>query len=568
MTETELRQACPAQRHPAGDASRTTVERLAGGAGNRVYWRISWPHLNATVRAIEDGFSDEGSDDRRAPSSVVVMELPPDPGKSEEASNEAAPVELPFLNVRRYLEQIGVRVPRIFLDEHKSGLVVLEDLTDRTLEQALLSGGDKRAIYRAAVEQLAHLRAKAEQHPDPHCLAWSRAFDFDLYQWEFEHFIEYEGCCSPRAEAEPTVTELLELRAAIYRGEAASSRRRRARSPTATTRAATSWCSTRASRWSSISRTRCKGRGSTIWSRCFATIGYVETGAAADRRNALYVPREICRARRGAQLVRDRLQCLLRSAHRAAQAEGRGPLRLHRSGEEEPVVPEAHPFEPGLREGGARPRSAARLRRRRSWRGMCRSCGTEPERRPPAVRGFALGAGAEVQLEDETIPTSMPKRSRATRRLKRTKHPNRKRRLMKTRRSMRTLRPKRTRRWRMKLAASKDRPAKRKARSRPAPILEAFEDFEDSEGLEQFEASRRVLKVRRAGGRTASAEDEAEAPVEHAHAGESEGAGATGGADRAREEQAPSSADCRGRRSRGRGRFWTTRGLARTRVSR
>src|SRR5439155_7235207 len=40
---------------------------------------------------------------------------------------------------------------------------------------------------------------------------------------------------------------------------------------------------------------------------------------------------------------------LLRSAHRAAQAEGRGAIRLHRSGEEEPGVPGAHPVLAALR---------------------------------------------------------------------------------------------------------------------------------------------------------------------------------------------------------------------------
>jgi aminoglycoside/choline kinase family phosphotransferase len=209
MTETELRQACA--RATGRDASDTTVERLAGGAGNRVYWRISWPQVSTTVRAVEDG--DASLEQSDAPRSLVVMQLPPEPGKSEEASHEAAAsVELPFLNVRRYLEQIGVRVPHIFLDEHATGLVVLEDLTDRTLEQALLDGGDRRTIYGRAVEQLAKLRAHAELHPDPKCLAWTRAFDFELYQWEFEHFIEW-GLLGRGAV--PTEVEMAELRTAF-----------------------------------------------------------------------------------------------------------------------------------------------------------------------------------------------------------------------------------------------------------------------------------------------------------------------------------------------------------------
>jgi aminoglycoside/choline kinase family phosphotransferase len=182
MTETEL---CDAYRSAIGTpASR--VQRLPGGAGNRIYWRV------------------QGSDGRTA----VVMELPPEPGKSEEVSKEAGPKELPFLNVHRYLERLGVRVPRIYLDAHQRGYVVLEDLTDQTLEMALRAG-DREAIYRRAIDALARLRAHAEREPDRSCIAFSRAFDYDLYHWELEHFIEY-GLLGRGAK--PTEAELQTLR--------------------------------------------------------------------------------------------------------------------------------------------------------------------------------------------------------------------------------------------------------------------------------------------------------------------------------------------------------------------
>src|SRR5213082_3338958 len=150
---------------PAG-----TVTRLPGGAGNRIYWRVC---------ALD------------TPDSAIVMELPADPVKSEEASKDHAPQELPFLNVHRYLSSIGVRVPAILFDAAKDGLLVIEDLTDRTLEKALQEGQDREKLYSQAIDALARLRAHAEKAPDPSCLAWTRAFDYDLYHWEFEHFIEY-----------------------------------------------------------------------------------------------------------------------------------------------------------------------------------------------------------------------------------------------------------------------------------------------------------------------------------------------------------------------------------------
>jgi aminoglycoside/choline kinase family phosphotransferase len=164
------------------------VQRLVGGAGNRIYWRI---------HALHDK------------SSAVVMELPADPVKSEEASKHHAPTELPFLNVHRYLESLDVRVPHIFLDAAKDGFLVIEDLTDRTLEQALAEGQDRQLTYSRAIDQLARLRAHAEARPDKHCLAWTRAFDEELYNWEFEHFIEY-GLLGRGAS--PTPAELATLR--------------------------------------------------------------------------------------------------------------------------------------------------------------------------------------------------------------------------------------------------------------------------------------------------------------------------------------------------------------------
>jgi aminoglycoside/choline kinase family phosphotransferase len=188
MNDAQLQAAyTSATGQPAG-----SVIRLPGGAGNRIYWR---------VKGLFQG-------------SAVVMELPADPIQSEEASKAAAHVELPFLNVGRYLQSIGVRVPRVLLDGVKDGFLVIEDLTDRTLEQALFEKHPQQEVYGAAIDQLARLRAHAEKHPDKHCLAWTRAFDEELYNWEFEHFVEY-GLLARGAK--PSEAELQTLRAHFAR---------------------------------------------------------------------------------------------------------------------------------------------------------------------------------------------------------------------------------------------------------------------------------------------------------------------------------------------------------------
>jgi aminoglycoside/choline kinase family phosphotransferase len=183
MNEAQLQAAYEsALGQPAGE-----VTRLPGGAGNRIYWRVC-------------GLTGPNA---------VVMELPADPVQSEEVSKDHAPVELPFINIHRYLTRLGVRVPVIYLDASGDGFVVLEDLTDRTLEVALKEGVAARELYSRAIDQLAKLRAHAERDPDETCLAWRRAFDYDLYHWEFEHFIEY-GLLARGAL--PTDAELQTLR--------------------------------------------------------------------------------------------------------------------------------------------------------------------------------------------------------------------------------------------------------------------------------------------------------------------------------------------------------------------
>jgi aminoglycoside/choline kinase family phosphotransferase len=151
------------------DVSGWPVRQLKGDASNRSYYRVG-----------------------TAPKSQVLMVMPPDASKkSEEAIKGEPPKELPFINVHRYLSGLRVRVPRILHYDEPAGMMVLEDLGDVTFEMALEGGKHADRLYRQAVELLAQLRVEAERKPDPSCLAFTRAFDEDLYDWELHHFREY-----------------------------------------------------------------------------------------------------------------------------------------------------------------------------------------------------------------------------------------------------------------------------------------------------------------------------------------------------------------------------------------
>lgn len=151
-----------------------TVETLVGDASTRRYHRVR----------LAGG----------SPASVVVMELPDEPLKSDEATSPGlGPAELPFLNVQRYLDKGGIPVPRVFRHDVQRGLVGLEDLGDRTFEGVVQTAtvSERARFYRAAITQIVALQALGDRRPDPACIAFSRRFDETLLRWELEHFKEW-----------------------------------------------------------------------------------------------------------------------------------------------------------------------------------------------------------------------------------------------------------------------------------------------------------------------------------------------------------------------------------------
>ncbi len=150
---------------------------LAGDASTRRYYR-----------ALLDGPA--------SPPSVVIMELTGSsvPLSSEELTifNEP-PKELPFLNLHRFLSQLGVRIPALYGHSVKEGILLLEDLGDRSLWDSVqsLSSDQVSKWYEKAIDQLLLLQILGTRARDRSCIAFQQRFDFRLYMWEFDHFIEY-----------------------------------------------------------------------------------------------------------------------------------------------------------------------------------------------------------------------------------------------------------------------------------------------------------------------------------------------------------------------------------------
>jgi N-acetylmuramate 1-kinase len=174
-----------------------SLTALAGDASSRRYYRVNLSSSDT-------------------PPSVIVMELPGGsvlPLSSEELAVFKEPLkELPFLNMHGFLSRIGVRVPRLYGQSIEEGLLFLEDLGDVALWDKV-QGLPPSAVlgwYQKAIDELLLLQIRGTRERDDSCIGFQQRFDFRLYMWEFDHFLEYglekrAGTAIPR-------TQLQELR--------------------------------------------------------------------------------------------------------------------------------------------------------------------------------------------------------------------------------------------------------------------------------------------------------------------------------------------------------------------
>ena len=151
---------------------------LAGDASSRRYYRAKLSGSNS-------------------PLSVIIMQLPAGsslPLSSEElAVFKEPPRELPFLNLHRFLSHIGANVPALYGHWEKQGILMLEDLGDSALWDRVQGIPESETLrwYEKALDQLLRLQIRGTEQRDDNCIAFQQRFDFRLYMWEFDHFLEY-----------------------------------------------------------------------------------------------------------------------------------------------------------------------------------------------------------------------------------------------------------------------------------------------------------------------------------------------------------------------------------------
>lgn len=161
------------------DARIAQITDLAGDASSRSYARLS--------------LSGTGPD---VPRSAVVMVLAGSGlalSSDELAVFDAPPTELPYLNLHEFLEPIGVRVPEVYVDGVADGFLLLEDVGDSALRDAVngCSPAEVEAWYRRAIDQLLLIQIGGTRARNDACMAFKQRFDKRLFLWEFEHFVEW-----------------------------------------------------------------------------------------------------------------------------------------------------------------------------------------------------------------------------------------------------------------------------------------------------------------------------------------------------------------------------------------
>ncbi len=158
-----------------------------------------------------------------APSSLIVMVLPPDPFLSEESDDGGPPTELPFVTMQRFLRSRGLPVPEVYGDFTAEGFLLLEDLGTQTMLNKIQhhsSLEETQKCYEKAVDLLVAFQ-NATQEPAEN-VAYSRGFDDALLIDELHHFEEWllqewAGVFLPRAEEELLHQQFEEIVAGLKR---------------------------------------------------------------------------------------------------------------------------------------------------------------------------------------------------------------------------------------------------------------------------------------------------------------------------------------------------------------
>jgi aminoglycoside/choline kinase family phosphotransferase len=102
------------------------------------------------------------------------------------------PGKLPFLGMRELLDSYGLAVPAVVDVDGARGVVLQEDLGDRTLQEVLRTASSSRReeLYLEAVDGIATLQHKAAEGAQ-RADCFEIAFDIEKLSWELHYFLKH-----------------------------------------------------------------------------------------------------------------------------------------------------------------------------------------------------------------------------------------------------------------------------------------------------------------------------------------------------------------------------------------
>jgi len=190
-----------------GARSRALVA-IKGDASSRRFWRVG---IETT------GLHDAKTND--VPATAIAIDLGPDDLPLYVHALRLLPEPLPeppWLSVQRFLEAIGVAVPRLYAADLDARMLLVEDVGELALFDAA-QRGDAADLYRLAIDQLLRFHLEGTRRLEPDFIAARVAYDERLFRWELEQFLELGAAAAPGVSRAAIMPELDELAARLGR---------------------------------------------------------------------------------------------------------------------------------------------------------------------------------------------------------------------------------------------------------------------------------------------------------------------------------------------------------------
>lgn len=162
---------------------RAALSAIGSGVEPRVEAFLEERQLHPEIEALSGDASTRRYYRLREGGRGCVLALHPEPFE---------PDALPFVVIRALLDGYGLPVPRILDRDGARGILLLEDLGDTTLQQALASASpaQREDFYREATAAIARLQREAARGPQ-RAGCFGIAFDIEKLSWELHYFVKH-----------------------------------------------------------------------------------------------------------------------------------------------------------------------------------------------------------------------------------------------------------------------------------------------------------------------------------------------------------------------------------------